>query len=102
MKKLLTILLGFVLMLSAVSAVNMVITPEYVHLDHTDSKVVDVCVNMSDGKPYKDLVLSITAECQDLNNDHVCGPSDLMYPAVFDAVVTSSPTNEFGCGQVTL
>jgi len=103
MKKILGIAALFVLLASFVSAVNMVITPQVVHLDTTDSKDVEVCVTKSNASPYAGLDLSITSICQDLNADEVCSPSENGNAVgIFDAVVKTSPTDASGCGKVTL
>ncbi len=104
MKKAIGISAVLVLLLaSAAMAVDMVITPQLIHLDYTDSKDVTVCVYKADGSPYANLALSITAQCQDLNGDEVCSPAeDGNAAAIFNAAVKTSPTDANGCGEVTL
>ncbi len=103
MKKLI-VLIGMVLMLmSVVVAVDMVITPELVHMDYTDSKDIEVCVYRADGSPYVGLDLYITSECQDLNGNEACDAGEVGNAVgIFDASVKTSPTDIDGCGEVTL
>lgn len=103
MKKTLVLIPVFLLLLNVVSAVDMKITPQLVHLDHTDSKDVTVCVSKADTSPYAGLDLFITSECQDLNGDEACSPAENGNAAgFFSATVKTSPTDASGCGEVTL
>ncbi|KHO46597.1 MAG: hypothetical protein QS98_C0002G0045 [archaeon GW2011_AR3] len=103
MKAIATILMVALMLVGAVSAVDMTITPQLVHLDHTDSKDVVVCVTKADNSPYTNLDLYITSECQDLDNDEVCSVAENGNAAgIFSATVKTSPTDAAGCGEVTL
>lgn len=103
MKKLFGILTLFVLMASSALAVDMEITPDLITMGTTDVQTVDVCVEQSGGAPYVGVDLVIDTYCRDLNGNQVCdyGP-DVPLPAGFSAVVSSTPTDGAGCGEVTL
>ena len=103
MKKILILTMMVLMLVGVVSAVDMTITPQLVHLDHTDSKDVTVCVTYADGSPYVGLDLSITSQCQDLDGDEACSPSeDGNAVGIFNAAVNTTPTDANGCGLVTL
>jgi len=102
MKKLFGILALFVLMVSSVVATDMDITPDFTTMAPTDVEVVDVCITKSSGGPYVGVALVIDTYCKDLNSNEICDAADLTGPADFTPVVTSTPTDVTGCGQVTL
>ena len=102
MKKLFGFLALFVLMASQVLATDLELTPEFVTMAPTDVEVVDACITKSSGGPYVGVALVIDTYCQDLNGNEVCDGGDLTAPASFTPVVTSTPTDGAGCGQVTL
>ena len=102
MKKIGVLLAVLVLMASSVLATNLVITPDLVTMDTTDVEVVDVCLTKSGGSPYVGADLVVEIYCMDLNGNEVCDPLDTSFPPDFSAVVTSTPTDAAGCGDVTL
>ena len=102
MKIFLVMLALFVLMVSSVLATNLVITPDLTTMDTDDVQVVDVCIKKSGGDPLVGADLVVETYCRDLNSNEVCDGGDVTLPAGFSAVVTSSPTDGSGCGEVTL
>ena len=103
MKKIFVLGVMLCFLLSLVTAVDMTITPQLVHLEYTDSKDVTVCVARADGSPYVGLDLMVTSQCQDLDGDEVYSlAEDGNAVGIFDASVKTSPTGADGCGEVTL
>ena len=103
MKKLLAILALFVLTASSVLATDLDITPDFTTMDADgDVQIVDVCVKKSGGAPDIGRDLEVETYCRDLNSNEVCDPGDETLPVKFSAVVTSSPTDDSGCGEITL
>jgi len=102
MKKILSILALFVLMASSVLATDLEITPDLVTMAPTDVEIVDVCLMASGGAPLPGKTLEVETYCKDLNSNEVCDGGDTSFPGEFSAVVSATPTNASGCGQVTL
>ena len=102
MKKLFGFLALFVLMTGSVLATNLVLNPDLVTMATTDVKVVDACLSQSGGAPLVGADLVVETYCQDLDSNEVCNAGDVSLPAGFSAIVTATPTNASGCGQVTL
>ena len=101
MKKLFGLLALFVLMASSVLGFNMQLTPDVVSMGTTDSKLISVCVTQG-GLPVVGQPLAMDTYCKDLNTNGACNAGDVFFPGDFSAVVTQTPTNASGCGQVTL
>ena len=102
MKSIIAILAVFLLTASSVLATDLDITPDLVSMATTDVEVVDVCIKKSGGDPLVGADIVVETYCRDLNSNEVCDGADVALPAGFSAVVTSTPTDGSGCGEVTL
>lgn len=102
MKKIFVFLAMFIFMVSSALATDLDITPDLVSMSTTDVKVVDACISKSGGDPLVGADLVVETYCMDLNSNEVCDGADISLPAGFSAVVTSTPTDASGCGEITL
>ncbi len=105
MKRVLSVLALLVLMASQVLASDLDLDPEFTTMSPSDVKTVDACITEegpSGEVPLVGIALEVSVWCKNLNGNSVCDAGDILFPLSFAAVVTETPTDATGCGEVTL